>query len=229
MPAPCVALERVLVEAWASEEKLVQGMVEKGVEFTFIPVETPHWAGSAGRSVRTVKKALKGALFRAQVATDEQLLTFFSKVSALVNSRPLVEVGAQVLTPAMLLKPVSQSQPFPRELTGVKLFKHVQQVFSGFRKVWQTLYLQSLSHQVLGKEFQLAVGDLVMVQHPRSWFTMDWVLGRITKLFPGRDGIPRAAMVQCQGKEVYLSVTKLSTLEGVNQGWADPQEPSGRQ
>ena len=79
---------------------------------------------------------------------------------------------------------------------------------------WVLEYVPTLQqrHKWLLNKRNLAVNDLVLVVDktvPRS----RWLLGRVTKVFPGEDSRVRTAEVKAKDSSLTRPVTKLCLLE----------------
>ncbi|XP_070576394.1 uncharacterized protein [Ptychodera flava] len=82
-------------------------LVNKRVEWKFIPKRAPWFGGFWERLIGLTKNAIKKTLGRAYVTYDE-LNTLLTEVEAMLNDRPITYVSADVrdnipLTPAHLL------------------------------------------------------------------------------------------------------------------------------
>ena len=60
----------------------------------------------------------------------------------------------------------------------------------------------------------LKEGAIVLLMDPRP--RNQWNLGRITKVFPGQDGVVRSVEVRTKTGQLVRPVTKLCPLEGGN-------------
>ena len=58
----------------------------------FNPLEAPHMGGAWERLIRTVKTSLK-VILKEQLVDDYTLLTVFTEVKGIVNSRPLTSAS----------------------------------------------------------------------------------------------------------------------------------------
>ena len=90
-----------------------------------------------------------------------------------------------------------------------------ERLLNRFWSVWQTEYLRTLPQSVrkFRSEGKLRLGSVVLIkedQVPR----MKWVIGVVTKLYPGRDGVVRSAEVRTQGGQLRTrAVQRLCDLE----------------
>ena len=70
------------------KEKIQRVTVDKGAKWIFNPPAAPHFGGVHEIMVKSAKPAIYGVLGNSEV-TDEELITAFSGVESLINSRPL--------------------------------------------------------------------------------------------------------------------------------------------
>ena len=89
-----------------------------------------------------------------------------------------------------------------------------QGLMAKFWAVWQNDYLRNLPHSV--RKFKtrgrLQVGSIVLIQEdglPR----LRWAMGVVSKLYPGTDGVVRAADVRTAGGVRTRAVQRLHDLE----------------
>ena len=66
---------------------------DKGIKWRFNPPGGPHFGGTHESLIKIAKKALHAILGKADI-NDEELLTCFAGVEALMNSRPLTYQSA---------------------------------------------------------------------------------------------------------------------------------------
>ena len=154
----------------------------------------------------------------------ETLRTVFAEVTSILNSRPICPSSddpndLEPLTPNhLLLQRRNLFIPpgvFAKEdLYSRKQWRHAQFIADCFWSRWIREYvptLQQRSKWLLNKR-NLAVNDLVLVVDnnlPRC----RWLLGRVTKVFPGEDSHVRTAEVKTKNSRLVRPLTKLCLLE----------------
>ena len=208
-------------------ERLLQGQYGRlAPRFKYSAPLAPWWGGQFERMVRSVKAALKKSLGQRHL-TKIELQTVLTEIEACVNSRPLTFVGDAPddpvpLTPAHFLTGHSvgfqvRSAQEPSAQTADTLRSRAKaraRRLNKFWTVWSRDYLRSLPLAVRRFRSQggLVEGSVVLLQdenQPR----FKWEMGVVTKLFPGRDGVPRSAEVRtCRGRKTR-AVQRLHDLE----------------
>ena len=204
------------------ESKQTEGFfLSRKIKWHFNPPTASHMGGVWERQIRTCRKVLN-SLLRDQVLDDERLDTLLCEVESIVNDRPITPVSddpkdLEPLTPNHLLK-LGHGHPVPlHDLKATdqygKRWKHVQFLVEQFWKRWIAEYLPTLQRRQrwIEKQPNFVVGDLVLVRDdnsPRS----QWPLSRISKTFPGGDGLVRSVEVRTATGSHVRPITKLCLL-----------------
>lgn len=195
---------------------------KNGIKWSFIPPLTPHQGGLHEAAVKSAKKHLNCTMNGA-VLTQEELLTAFAEIEAILNSRPLSYVSkpnysAQILTPGHFL--VGDSLvvlPEPVETNpNVKFSIHYENLrnrINSFERQWRTDYLSQM--QTFGKwrkPFRnLEVGEIVLLKDkdapPRLW-----PYGLIVDTYPDRQGHVREVDLLTSGSIRRRGITSLIPL-----------------
>ena len=204
---------RVMISSW-NQAKIHDTLLQKGIKWVFNPPAASHHGGVWERLIRSTRKIL-GALTKEQVLDDECLQTLLCEAESIINGRPLTKVSddpndLEPLTPNHLLL-LRQNESLPpglfekNDTYSRRRWRQVQYLANVFWGRWKREYLPSLQERQ--KWFRprrnFTVGDTVIVDEstPRNV----WPIGRITEVFPDRDGFVRSVRVK----------TKTSTLEQV--------------
>lgn len=195
-------------------------------EWKYIAPRSPWWGGWWERLVRSVKEALRKSLGKACL-TRVELETTLIEVENCVNSRPLTFVGDEIqckapLTPNHFL--TARGAGFkgsvvedPQNVTPEELNlreRVCQERLNKFWEFWRADYLRSLPVSVskFYSQGPLEVGSVVLI-HEDNVPRLQWMLGKVTKLFHGRDNKVRSVELQtCKGT-VVRSVQRLHLLE----------------
>ncbi|XP_062714070.1 uncharacterized protein LOC134290872 [Aedes albopictus] len=210
-----------------------KAMVEKFTTpqtvWKFIPPATPHMGGVWERLVRSVKVAI-GAIIEGPRRPDEETLeTILLEVEAMINSRPLTYVPLEsaddeALTPNhFLLGNSSGSKFLPLEAVDCRStlrssWKLARYITHEFWNRWLKEYLPVITRRC--KWFQdvkdIEVGDLVFVVNGK--LKNQWVRGRVTEVYAGRDGRVRQALVQTSTGVIRRAVVNLAVLDVLDKG-----------
>ena len=214
-------LKKCLVEL--KQDVISDFAARKDIEWRFNPPDAPHMGGAWERLVRTVKQSLK-VILKERCVTDFELMTIFTEVEGIVNSRPLTAVSDDVadleaLTPNHFLigrsnLSLSPNILYKTDVTSSKRWKHVQYMISNFWRRWRREYLSTLTERRkwVKNNKNLAVGNLVQVVD-RNLPRGRWKLGRIMETFPGRDDIVRVVDVKTCDCVIRRPITNLCCLE----------------
>lgn len=154
---------------------------------------------------------------------EEVLLTALIEVEGLLNSKPLGYASSDVadpdpITPNLLLmgrRDAALPQPIygPHDALSNRRWKHSQVISDHFWKRFVQNYLPGLQlrHKWRKSTDNATVGQIVMIidsNLPRGLR----LVGTITKVFPGTDGVVRAAEVKVKDSIYVRPVTKLVVL-----------------
>ncbi|XP_066261359.1 uncharacterized protein [Euwallacea similis] len=201
---------------------IVNAMTNESIEWRFIPPSSPHFGGLWEAGVKSSKYHLKRIL-GAQVLTFEELYSLLTQVEAVLNSRPLSPLSTDPidlnpLTPAHLLigRPlVALPEPDLRTITTNRLnrFQLIEQMRQHFWDRWHKEVVSELQQRVRWKrnQHQLKVGTLVIIKEDNTP-VMNWRLGRILSVHPGKDGVARVATIKTVRGEVKRSFAKICPL-----------------
>lgn len=183
---------------------ILEFAADQGIRFTFSPAYAPNFNGyveSAG--VKSAKFHLKRILGNSHL-TFEELTSLFSQVEAILNSRPLCPLSTSpndfsTLTPGHFLvgRPL-MAPPAPPLLdvnpNRLDRYQRLEQLRQHFWARWANEYVSELQQRYKWRERQrdLRVGELVLIKD-EGLPPLLWRRGRVTQLYPGKDGVPRVA------------------------------------
>ena len=209
----------------AAGRQMVRSFGPEGPDWKFIVPRAPWWGGFWERMVKSVKSALRKSLGRKSL-TRVELETSLHEVEACINSRPLTYPDAEAdssgpLTPShfllgrpSVLAPASSpgeselSQPDLRVRLEVRL-QHIEHFWS----IWKDQYIKNLPPCTGAPVTSgLSVGSLVLI-HDENSYRLQWPLGVVLKLFPGRDGLVRSAEVKTAKNVLIRPIQRLYQLE----------------
>ena len=203
-----------------------------GIVWSFNIPTASWWGGFFESMVKLTKRCLRKTLGNAHL-TYEELETVLLETEGVLNSRPLTFVYNDITEPPVtpsclvsgrrLLDRPSLSENIENSdyenLT--KRAKYLKTVLSRFFSRWKREYLPSLREHE-NKQNKSAkrvpeIGDIVTI-HKDLIPRQRWVLGKVTRLFEGREGVARAAEVLTLdkwGKKILIKrpIQKLYPLE----------------
>ena len=214
---------RVMISSW-NQAKIHDTLLQKGIKWVFNPPAASHHGGVWEKLIRSTRKIL-GALTKEQVLDDECLQTLLCEAESIINGRPLTKVSddpndLEPLTPNHLLL-LRQNESLPpglfekNDTYSRRRWRQVQYLANVFWGRWKREYLPSLQERQ--KWFRprrnFTVGDTVIVDEstPRNV----WPIGRITEVFPDRDGFVRRVRVKTKTSTLERPITKLCLLESI--------------
>ena len=192
-----------------------------GLNWHWNPLATPHFGGVFERMIRSAKRAVN-AVYNADIK-DEELLTVFTGVESLMNSRPLTQLSSDpndelVLTPNHFLVGHIGGELAPENVDTTKFnprrrWRRVQELIRHFWKRSMKEYLTSIGARKKWNERERNVnnGEVVLVietDTPRT----QWTIGRIMESYPGADGFFRVVDVVDVGT-YRRPISRISPLE----------------
>ena len=212
-----------LVKAW---QDLQTDSIRKKYEITFkfnVPL-APHCNGLVERIVGSAKRALLHILKPEVAVTDEELMTAFAMVEAVLNARPLTYVGSdfkdlEPLTPEHFLGTSNAQALGLSSLTSSSVHSFTRRI-KCFREIMQHFIVRFQKEYVPGlqprqkwqKQMEnLKPGAIVTVFDPNS--PKYWPLAIVRSVKKGKDGLVRT-LKYClsNGKEYERDVRYVSLL-----------------
>jgi hypothetical protein len=206
----------------SSREEIVEHCAQKAIEWNFTTPLAPHAGGFYESGIKSVKHCLKRILDDRPL-NYEQFTTTLCRVEAILNSRPLTPISndpndLQVLTPAHFLTGRSLVARPEKDFTNAnssRLVKWelVQQMAQRFWQAWYHDYLHHLQKRPVGfrERVTFKVGDMVLVKD-NNLPPMKWKMGRIIKLFPGRNQAVRNFQIRTADGIVERNIRYLCLL-----------------
>jgi hypothetical protein len=219
----------------AAPGKLKEVYGIKAPKWKYIVPRAPWWGGFWERMVRNVKSALKKSLLNA-IVTKAELEALLVEIESIVNSRPLTQVtdtleNQRPICPNdfLLVKDTSSyinEEPMnQRSNSLVDMYNERQKSLLKFWQIWANSYLKNLPKVVarFSENNRLTKGSMVLIQEdtvPR----LQWPLGRVIELYPGKDNKVRSVLVQTQKGQFVRPIQRLCHLEGVTDGAEEQSE-----
>ncbi|GFW94007.1 integrase catalytic domain-containing protein [Trichonephila clavipes] len=202
-------------------EKLKNVVELNPISWKFIPPRVPWWGGFWERLIGLVKRTLRKTPGKTSL-NHEEMYMVLCDCESLINSRPLTYVTDDVedlepLTPAMFLQDIREvGVPELDLIDENKLNKRLvyrNRIQNDLRKRFRVEYLGQLreTRNIKGENI-LSEGDIVLVgdDHTKR---LNWNLGKILKLYPGKDKKVRVAQVKTKFGSFLRPVKKLYLLE----------------
>ena len=212
-----------LVGAVAELRKMVKGLdakklrefsAEKGMEWRFITPGAPQQNGCAEALVKSVKIALKKTI-RDSTLTPFELYTCLLEVANLVNQRPIGRIpndpddGAYICPKDILLgraSPQVPQGPFSETKNPRKRVEFVQKIVDSFWRRWTRDVFPSLFPR------NVRVNDVVIMVADDNAVRGKWTIGRVTKVYPGKDKRVRNVTVITSGREYSRPISKIAVI-----------------
>lgn len=182
------------------------------------PTDTPHFGGRWERLIQSTKKALNVLQHGEERFSDFNLQRALNHVANMMNSRPLTQApidpdNLEVLTPNHFINgrathPIKLGDDSTKYLNYGK----VKNLVNSVMKRWAKEYLPTLTkrNKWLNSEKNLEIDDMVLIAD-NSKPQLQWKMARVTRLFPGKDGVVRVVEIATTTDEIDKK-TKLYKL-----------------
>lgn len=204
-----------------SKNEISSALAYKGIQWHFNPPSAPNFGGLWEAGVKSAKSLLRKTIGES-IFTFEQYSTLFSRIEAILNSRPLLEASPCVdeemnpLTIGHLLIGKSLLAPPELLIDSPSLhtkWKRLKQLSQQFWKLWSRDYVHTQVQRNKWKrnEKELVIGQLVYI-YGQNTSPLDWPLGRVEKLLPGKDGVVRVAVIKSATGTLTRPVNRLVPL-----------------
>lgn len=156
--------------------------------------------------------------------TFEELYTVFCLIEACMNSRPLTPLSDDpsdfdALTPGHFLigNPIT-ALPQPTlidvPINRLTRYQHLIQMNQHFWARWSREYLSGLQQRFKWTQSHIAnikPGTMVILRED-NLPPMQWHMGRVTELHPGKDGLVRVVSVKTRNGIVKRALSKICIL-----------------
>lgn len=193
------------------------------ISFHFIPSYSPVFGGLWEAGIKSVKYHIKRVIGQA-VLTYEELNTVLVQIEGILNSRPLTPMSADpddmsYLSPAHFLTGSTLTSYPELNLVGenvgkLSFWKQCEQMQQTFWHQWHKQYLVMLQSRPKWKGVQpnLQIGTMVLIKNDNV-SPLQWPMGRIVDVKPGKDGKVRALDVKtAKGFIITTSIMKVCPL-----------------
>ncbi|XP_014294754.1 uncharacterized protein [Halyomorpha halys] len=210
-----VGASRFLKEIYRFQVKnqtaVTNNLALNGVEWKFIPPRAHHFRGLWEAGIKSVKRLLSSSV-GSQPFTFEELATALVKIEALLNSRPLCPLTEDACSRFFDTWTLPRRAETPRSSSSsISKWRVVEAQIAQLWNRWRKEYLHTLQQRQkwTKKSPTPEVGDLVILLEKRS-LVGQWPVARVSKTFPGRDGVTRTLMVS--GSYLTRAVTSVIPL-----------------
>ncbi|KAF2887096.1 hypothetical protein ILUMI_19078 [Ignelater luminosus] len=187
----------------------------------FNPPTASWWGGFWERLIGVLKRLLRKILGRASF-NYEELVTLLCKCEDIMNARPISYQSSDpgdltALTPSMFLRDREYSRmPECDAVDRAALCRRVryrQELCDDLRRRFRTEYLGQLRlYEEKRSDREIVAGEIVLVGNDCQK-RLDWPIGRVIELFPGKDGKTRLVRVAIGKGQVLRPIQRLYPLE----------------
>lgn len=159
----------------------------------------------------------------AHTFTYEELTTLLTKISACLNSRPLVPLSDDptdilTLTPGHFITGQPTVTPLGPPLTSADInlltsWQKIEKLQQEFWARWSKEYVleQQRRNKWANLKKSVSVGNLVFIKDEITP-PCNWLMARITEVFRGKDGLIRSVKLRTVGGELNRPITKICLL-----------------
>lgn len=205
------------------DDKVIKLLSEDGIQWHFSPPSAPHFGGLFEAGVKSTKHHLSRVLKQTSL-TFEEFYTVLCQIEACLNSRPLTPQSTDpndytVITPGHFLigdsllaipeLPIAEDE----KILVSERYRYMQLIVQSFWKQWHTEYLNRLQNRPkwLKSRENIKENDVVLIKDERLPPTK-WLMGRVEKTFPDKDGLVRFVTVKTASGSCDRPIVKLSVL-----------------
>ncbi|XP_052744116.1 uncharacterized protein LOC128199280 [Bicyclus anynana] len=206
-----------------NKESIIEFATQEQIKFIFSPSYAPHFGGIWEAGVKSAKHHIKRVMGNTHL-TFEEISTLFAQVEAILNSRPLCPLSPSpndflALTPGHFLigRPIT-SLPSPdltdHNSSSLQRYARLEQIRQHFWNRWNKEYVSELQNRLKWRTNdgpKLKIGDLVLI-HEEYVPPLSWRMGRVTRMFPGRDGVSRVVDINTTKGSLRRPLTRICPL-----------------
>lgn len=186
------------------------------------PPTASHFGGIWESNIKSVKTLLFRVIGK-QILSYEEMLTVLNQIEAVLNSRPLYLLSSDpsepnALTPSHFISTAPleflPALNVSKECTSlVTRYSLMNSLVQSFWKRFRAEYLHNLQTREKWNTTcnPVSVGTIVLLNVENAP-PLQWPLGIITKIYPGKDGVIRVAQVKTKAGTYDRPVVKLCPL-----------------
>lgn len=203
-------------------QDIIEYATSMNIKFKMIPCYASHFGGLWEAAVKSCKHHLRRVVGNAHL-TFEEFSTVLTQIEAILNSRPLSPMSSDPqdllpLSPAHFLVGRSLTAPVMADISEIPThrltrYQRVEQLRQHFWNRWAKEYISELQTRKKWHQHKddLKENTLVLLKDD-NLPPLKWMLGRITKTYPGQDGIARVADIRTSGGIVRRAFSKICPL-----------------
>lgn len=197
-------------------------LANEHISWHFIPPRSPTFGGIWEAGIKSVKHHIKRVINFPIVFED--FSTLLVRIEGILNSRPLCPLtedpdDLSALTPAHFLIGRTLTALPENPLTEVpenrlRQWQRVKAMTQHYWTRWNKEYLAELQTRVKWKTKAcdlIKVGALVLIKNEHV-SSMQWQLGRIVRVHPGKDNIIRVVDIKVHRGELTRAVNRICVL-----------------
>lgn len=216
-------LPKMLHDASSTAGQLVAyELLKDNIQWHFNPAHAPHFGGIWEANVRVMKMHLNRVLQGKKLWFDE-FCTILCQIEAVMNSRPLCPLTDDVdddeaITPSHLLvgyaiNTLPETSAAGDESKARTRYERMRMIYQDFWHQWSQDYLAQLQQRTKWNTAQpnAHIGQLVLLRD-ENLPPSRWVMGRILRVFPGKDSLVRAVELRRGGAIITRPVHQLCIL-----------------
>lgn len=202
-------------------ERIIENGTVNRIQWKFNPPTASWWGGWWERLIRVMKDVLKRVIGRACLSYEE-MTTVLCDCESIINSRPLTYISESdsdfvPLSPSLFLQDLKEiGVPDCDAVDHKSLNRRVKYRLAlqkDLRKRFRSEYLGMLIQRPKLKKWStISVGDVVLIGSDNQK-RINWPLGRVTKLIPGKEGIIRLVKLRTARGEILRPIQRLFPLE----------------
>lgn len=194
----------------------------QGIEIKFIPPYSPHFGGIWEAGVKACKFHLRRVVGMANL-TYEEFNTVLVQIEGILNSRPITPLSSDPddflpLTPGHFLVGRPLTAPAYEDITDRKTsllsrYHRVEQLRQHFWSRWSKEYVSELQQRTKWKtnSDDIKLDSLVVIKED-NMPPLKWRLGRIVRVYTGKDGISRVADIRTAAGVTKRAFSKICPL-----------------
>ncbi|XP_025990428.2 uncharacterized protein LOC113003767 [Solenopsis invicta] len=199
--------------------KISDFVAENSIKWIFIPPHSPHMGGFWEASIKSAKVHLRKIIGTTSLSYEE-LYTILVQIEACLNSKPLCPISDDgtdlaVLTPGHFIIRVPLTSPPELDVSNTPinhLTRHqlLIQIRQHFWTRWFKEYLTQLQQRQkwTHTKVDIKVGTMVVLRDDNT-SPLQWRLGRVIDVHPGKDGLIRIVDVKTANGILQRSIPKI--------------------